>query len=103
MSKPNSTVCATSGYGSKGKDEGFHKEVLRQIEYRMTEGHLDRTQGARAAKKHIEALFDLHGNVPLAYRQQSVREGLDWLQYFAPNAISAYQWAGFDLLNIEEY
>ena len=93
---------ATSGYGSKGKSEGHHKEMLREVEHKMREEKLDSNEGAREAKEHIEALFDLHRNVPLEYRQQSVREGLAWLKYFAPHAVSAYQSASFDLLNIEK-
>jgi hypothetical protein len=84
------SVHATSGYGSGANNEGHHKSELRKIETQMWNGEMDENAGADAAKEHIEALFDLHGNVAVEYRTQSLREGLRWLKYFAPKAIAAY-------------
>jgi hypothetical protein len=85
------SVHATSGFGSGANSEGHHKEELRQVEHKMANGLLDAEAGAKAAKTHIEALFDLHGKVALEYREQSVKEGLMWLKLYAPKAVTAYQ------------
>lgn len=86
------SVHATSGFGSGAKSEGVYKEKLRQIEIELANGWITDDEAKERALTPLRKMFDFHGSQPLSYREQSRREGLQFLKMSYPNIMALQNW-----------